>query len=141
MITIKVSNDEFNTRKSNVINRWSTYFAENCVEEDGGIYVDDRLIEFSFVEIKGARTVRDGRYVMVTVETEEESESESPKDTIHLIRFNDLVKPAINGPCNMTFFEYMKRFSVITFTREQFDKWISDGHIKISHKRTPAPIF
>lgn len=137
MITLRLSSDEFDVKKALVVKKWSEYF-DGTVERDedqyDSVYYNDRLVEFKFVQVDGAKSVRRGNYVLVMLQCpEDHGEEDSPEDDFYIIRFNNLTNPAEYGGGNsvrdLEF--YLKSQSSATFKRADYDEWVKDERLKV----------
>ncbi len=155
MIKINKSGDIFDYQKCNALERWGNYFPDHEFEEhEGCLYIDDRLMEFEFVKVIGAKSLHNGNYVLVSIESVEVADSsdedrDDPNDMFYIIRFNDLTKPGNQGPGkpllpkpeDMTFDDYMQQHSGTSFTRQQLDQWVEEGKIQIEEPETATDPF
>lgn len=149
MIQLDFSNDEFNIEKCNLIGRFREYFDEKFDREDteddaGAIYVDDRMVEFQFVYVKGAKSVREGSYVLVTVEDGGSDKEDDPNDKMYLIRFDVLTKPAFNGPkiASMTFDKFLMKNCAVDFSRHDYVNWVENGSVmELAEGQNTTPVF
>ena len=137
MITFRLSNDEFDVKKALIVKKYTDYFGGRFEREDDqydSVYYNNRLIEFKFVQVDGAKSVRRGNYVLVMIESPGDDDTErNPEDMFYIIRFDNLTKPEDYGGGNNArdLDLYLQNESSTSFKRSEYDGWLKENKLKI----------
>ncbi len=147
MITLKLSPDEFDVKKALLVRKYADYFDgkfERETDQYDSIYYNNRLMEFKFVQVDGAKSVRKGNYVLVTLESPDDGVDDNPEDMLYIIRFNNLTKPEDYGGGNSArdLDLYLRTESSTSFKRAEYNEWLQKNQLKlIEPVAAPEPVL
>ncbi len=100
-----------------------------AADKENVLMINDDQVSFDFVEVRGARTIRNGFTCLLVVWKAASTSAEGNK--YHLTKVGIILKPQLNSEEVLTAEDFLKKHALVKFTEEEKKQWQEEKKLKL----------